>query len=222
MKRWHEWLHQAAGCLLRGILRVLVLAAFRPKMLFSSEKAKQEAFAQPQVIICNHIRGMDAAMLYVLLHGRSFKALTAKDLQDNSPALRLFMRFMPVIVVDRNHPTLSWLRESRQTLKNGQHVLIFAEGYCNRKKVIRPFKSGCVMLAASAGVQIVPMYLDGEYHPFFGHRCRMMIGEPQTVLPPPEGLQPDALERQAGELRRAVQQLELQLNGFIRTDQLPL
>ena len=221
MKRIKAGLHRLLSALVRGILEVLVLLAYRPKMLFATEKARQEAFSQPSVIICNHIRGMDAAMLYVLMRGRKFKALSAKDLQDNSPALRVFMRFMPIIVVDRQHATLSWLRESRRVLKDGQHVMIFPEGYCNRLKVIQPFKSGCVMLAASAGVPVVPMYLDGEYHAFIGRRCRMIVGEPITLTPPPEGLAAGEMERESRMLRQRMQELELQLNGFIRTDAVP-
>lgn len=221
MKRISAWLHRLVSALIRWILQFLVLLAFRPKMLFASEKARQDAFSVPSVIICNHIRGMDAAMLYVLLHRRKFKAITAKDLQDEDPFLRFFMRFMPVITVDRQHPTLSWLRESRRTLKNGEHIMLFPEGYCNRKKVIQPFKSGSVMLAASAGVPIVPMYLDGEYHPFIGRRCRMMVGEPITVTPPPEGLEAQELTRQDRALRHEMRRLELQLNGSVRVDYVP-
>lgn len=221
MKRIRAWLHRLISALVRGILQVLVLLAFRPKMLFATEKARQEAFAVPSVIICNHIRGMDPAMLYVLLRGRKFKAISAKDLQDKDPFLRFFMRFMPVIVIDRKHPSLSWLRESRKTLKDGEHIMLFPEGYCNRKKVIQPFKSGSVMLAASAGVPIVPMYLDGEYHPFIGRRCRMMVGEPITVTPPPEGLEAQEMARQDRALRREMRKLELLLNGSVRVDSVP-
>lgn len=198
-----------------------MLLAFRPKLIFASEKARREAFSAPQVIICNHIRGMDAAMLYVLLRKRKFVALTARDLQENKPLFRFFMSFMPTIVVDRQHASLSWLRESRRVLREGKHIMVFPEGYCNRRKVIQPFKPGFVMLAASAGAQVLPMYLDGEYHPFLGRRCRMMVGEPVSVAPPPEGLTPEEMDHACQTLRRTMRELELGLNGFIRVGEAP-
>ncbi len=221
LKRAAQVLHNVFGYFLRGMLQVLVLLAFRPKLIFASEKARQEAFSAPQVIICNHIRGMDAAMLYVMLRKRKFIALTARDLQENRPFFRFFMSFMPTIVVDRQHASLSWLRESRRVLKDGRHIMIFPEGYCNQKKVIQPFKPGFVMLAASAGAQILPMYIDGEYHPFLGRRCRMIVGEPVSAVPPPEGLQPEAMTRLCDALLNTMRELELQLNGYIRVDQVP-
>ena len=44
-----------------------------------------------------------------------------------------------------------------------------------------------LLLAAMAGVPIVPIYHNGLYRFFIGRRWRMMIGEPITVTPPPEG-----------------------------------
>ena len=44
MKKAAHWLHEALGYLLRGVLRVLVVLAFRPKRCYVSEKARAESF----------------------------------------------------------------------------------------------------------------------------------------------------------------------------------
>ena len=218
MKKAAYWLHEALGYLLRGVLRVLVVLAFRPKRCYVSEKARTEAFREPMVIISNHVRGMDGGVMQTLMPlDRRVYSLSAKDLMDKSPALRLFLSFCRTIPVDREHPSLSWLRESRRLLRDGCHIYLCPEGYCHRDKVVRPFKPGFVTLAASSGVKVLPIYHNGEYHYFFGPRFRMMIGEPITLVPPPEGLSEEVMQRECREVLQVMNDLERRLNGFVKT-----
>ena len=218
MKRLATMLHEALGYLLRGILRVLVVLAFRPRRCYVSEKARAEAFREPMVIISNHVRGMDGGVMQTLMPlNRRVYSLSAKDLMDNSPALKRFLSFCRTIPVDRQHPSLSWLRESRRLLKSGCHIYLCPEGYCHRDRVVRPFKPGFVTLAASAGVKVLPIYHNGEYHYFFGKRFRMMIGEPITLTPPPEGLSEEVMQQECAQALQVMNELERQLNGYVKT-----
>ena len=185
MKKAAYWLHEALGYLLRGVLRVLVVLAFRPKRCFVSEKARAEAFREPMVIISNHVRGMDAAVIYSMLRCPA-TALSAQDLVAQYPILRLLYKVFPMLRIDREHASLSWLRESRQLLRSGQHVMIAPEGKCSPERELLPFKPGCVMLAAASGTKILPIYHNGEYHYLFGKRFRMIVGEPIAVTPAPD------------------------------------
>lgn len=199
-------------------MRLLILLAFRPKKVYASETARRKALQSPCVIVSNHVRGMDGAVIQTLLPFQRVYSMSAKDLMDHSPALKWFLSFCFTIPVDREHVSLSWLREGRKRLKEGCHIFLFPEGYCNRARVVRPFKAGFVTLAASAGVKVLPIYHNGEYNYFFGKRFRMIIGEPVTLTPPPEGLTETEMARETAQLHAIMNDLERQLNGTVRTE----
>ena len=205
--------------LVQWLLRCVVWMAFRPKKHYASEAARQQAFQEPCVLVSNHIRGFDGAAIFTALPRLKVTGLVALDMVEGSRALRLMMHVLPCLTIDRQHPSLSWLRESRKLLKEGRSIYLCPEGRCNFSKAVRPFKPGFVTLAASAGVPVVPVYHNGEYHPVFGRRFRMMIGEPIRMTPPPEGLSAEEMDREAALVWAQVRQLELQLNGTVRTEE---
>lgn len=219
MSKLHSFLHEWFGRFFRPVLKFLVLIAYRPKRTFASEKAKREAFKEPMIIISNHVHGMDGAVIQSLMPFAKVYSLTAKDLVERTPLYRWFLSHLRTIPVDRKNVTLSWLRESRKRLREGYHIYICPEGDVNRAKVIRPFKSGFVTLAASTGAKVLPIYLNGEYNRFIGKRFRFIVGEPVTLTPPPEGLSEAEMTREANAMRDIILNLELQLNGSIRTEE---
>ena len=217
MKKLKAGLKWLVYHILRVVLFTLIRIFFRPKLVYASEKARQEAFREPMVIISNHVRGMDGAVMYCLFSREPMVALSAKDMMEGKHRLLgVFLSFLPVIPIDRQNASLSWLRESRKALKAGKHVMIFPEGKCQFDRVTKPFKPGCVLLAASAGVKVLPIYHNGTYHYLFGRRFRMIVGEPVTVTPPPEGLTQEELERGSERLFLTLNDLERQLTGEVR------
>lgn len=217
MKKVLQALHDFIAIFVRLILRGLIFIAFRPKRYFVSEKAKQELLRDPSVIISNHIAIYDGAVIQTLLPFKKIFGMTAKDVLEDEPMTRLLLSFCRVIPIDRRSISLAWLREGRKRLKEGNHVFMCPEGRCHEDKVIHPFKPGVVTLAASVGAKVIPIYQNGEYNFFFGKRFRMMIGEPVTLTPPPEGLAEDEMRREAELLRDVMTGLEMKLNGFVRT-----
>lgn len=217
MKKLDHMFRYVIYVILRAVLLTFIRIAFRPKLVYASEKAKQEAFIQPRIIVSNHVRGWDAAVLYSQFSREPWVALTAKDMIDDHRFLRLFLSFMPVLPIDRQNASLSWLRSSRQALKQGKHVMIFPEGKCQFDRVTKPMKPGAVLLAASSGASILPIYHNGTYRFFFGNRFRMIVGEPITVAPPPEGTQPEILEQQTDALFHTFHDLERTLTGTVRS-----
>ena len=207
---------QLLGLPVRLLLQLTVLLAFRPSLRWASAAAKREAFRRPGVVICNHVRGWDAACLIALQPFRRFTCLVAKDMLDGSPGLRLFMAFVPHIAIDRRHAAMGWLRESERAIRQGRSVVLFPEGRCNFAKAVRPFRPGFAILAARTGAPVTPVYHNGEYHPFHGRRFRLIVGEPERVTPAPEGLRADALREAAERFHGRVTGLERQLNGFVR------
>lgn len=219
MSKLRSTLHEIFGCLFRPVLKLMVLILFRPQRVFATEKAKREAFKEPMIIISNHVHGMDGAVIQALMPFAKVYSITAKDLVERTPLYHWFLGHLRTIPVDRRNITLSWLRESRKRLREGYHIYICPEGDTNRAKVIRPFKSGFVTLAASTGAKVVPIYLNGEYNHLIGKRFRFIVGEPVTLTPPPEGLSEAEMTREANMMRDVILDLERQLNGFVRTEE---
>lgn len=204
---------------MKAFLLSMCRIAFRPKVTYISDKAREEALREPQVLIANHVRGMDGAVVYAALRVQNITALAASDTQETYPILQWLFRYLPVVNIDRLNVSMSWLRESRKQLRQGQHILIFPEGKCNKQRIMQPFKSGTVLLGASAGVKVTPIFHNGVYHYFFGRRFRMIIGEPIELMPPPEGVSAEVIAEEANRLYDTMHDLELALNGFIRTDE---
>lgn len=208
MNKLGHGLHEALGYPVRGILRALVALAFRPQRRFASEAARRAFPAGPCVIVSNHVRAFDGAAIEVLLPRRRIWGMTAKDLLEKSWPLRTLMGFCRTIPIDREHFSMSWLREGRKRLKAGDDVYMCPEGACQKDHVIREFKPGFVTLAASAGVPVVPVYHNGVFHFFLGRRFRMIIGEPIALTPPPDGLTEAEMAREARLVEDAVRALE--------------
>lgn len=220
MSKLRSTLHEAFGCVFRPVLKFLCLIAFRPKRTYISEKAKQEAFKEPMIFISNHVHGMDGAVLQSLMPFSKVYSITAKDLIERTKLYGWFLSHLRTIPVDRENTSLSWLREGRKKLREGAHIYMCPEGRCNRARIVLPFKSGFVALAAASGAKVLPIYLNGEYNYFFGKRFRYIIGEPVTMTPPPEGLAEAEMTRQADMMRDKILELELALNGSVRTGNL--
>lgn len=217
MKRLKHFIHVSFGCIFRPILKGLALIVFRPKRVFSSEAARQQAFKEPMVIICNHVHGMDSALIQSLMPFKRVFSITAKDLVERTRLYGWFLSHLHTIPVDRENVSLSWLRESRKRLREGCHIMIFPEGQCNPERVLLPFKSGFITLAAASGAKVLPIYHNGEYNYLWGKRFKYIVGEPVEVTPPPEGLSVGEMSRQAELMHAKIQELEQQLNGFVRT-----
>ena len=212
-----EGLRRFAAAIVQVLLRLAVLIAYRPKRIFVSEAARK-ALGQPCVVISNHVRGWDGSCIFTLLPRQKLTGLVAKDMVEKSRALRFFLPVLPLVPIDREHASLDWLRESRRLLKAGRSIYLCPEGKCQFDHVVRDFKPGFATLAAAAQVPVLPVYHNGEYHPIFGRRFRMIVGEPVMMAPPPEGLSGSTLEEECRRLHSAVQELELRLNGAVRQE----
>ena len=195
------------GALNRGIrwgLMGLIRLAFRPKIHYVSEKARQSAFTQPMIMVSNHVRGMDGAALCTLFPGRKIHGVSAREFMEK-PLLGWLLRRLGCISVDRDHVTLDWLRQCKRILvKDHEHVYICPEGKCNFQKRMQPFKPGAVTLAYMAHAPLLPVYHNGEYHYFFGKRFRCMVGEPFILNTQDGALDAEGIARETRRLEQEV------------------
>jgi 1-acyl-sn-glycerol-3-phosphate acyltransferase len=144
-KRWAGWWGRA---ILRGAgLRVKVEqhAALDPE--------------QPCVFVVNHQNALDIPAVAGYLPA-SF-GFVAKAELSRVPFLAFALRHSPSLFIDRSHPrrSLESIRAAGRRIREGTSVLIFAEGARAFGPHLLPFKKGAFILAAEAGVPVVPVTL---------------------------------------------------------------
>lgn len=218
LKKIHTLLHNVFSQAMLWTLRILVYAAFRPKLIFSTSEAKARFPQGPCVLVSNHINTLDVAPIETLLHKKRFYGMMAADIIRDYKLIGWFISFAPSITIDRHNVSLSWLREGRMRLQEGHSIFMCPEGHCNANKLITEFKPGFVALASKANVPVVPLYHNGEFNYFFGKRFRLIVGEPIHLSTPADGLTDAFLRSEAARTEAIVRSLEKQLNVFNRTD----
>ena len=212
--------HRIFAAVVHGVLHAAVLLAFRPKVYYESDLAKEEAFREASVLVCNHVWTLDFAAIRIALSPTPIAAVIAQDMVDKYASLRWLLKYYDHIAINRSATTmdLTWLRESRACLKDGKSIFVCPEGQTNRKfgKVTQPFHASFLAVPAMTGALVVPVYHNGEYNWFHGKRFRMMVGEPIRLTPPPAGLTPQELDREAKQLFEKVCELEEKLTGSVK------
>lgn len=143
------------------------------------------------LIAANHTSHLDYAAIAIALekHTDKIYALGAKDyFFTNKIKGWFFQTFFNVIPCNRNGDFLTSFRHCKQTLKQGNPVIIFPEGTRSTTGKIQPFQAGLGILALKANVPIVPVYIHGTYQALpKGKRCprrypiRITFGEPLNL-----------------------------------------
>ncbi len=120
------------------------------------------------VIVANHQSMVDIiAMYYVPLH---FKWVSKREVYF-TPMFGQYLWLQGNITIDRKSGRASItkiLREGKKWLSQGVSIAIFPEGTRTKSGEIGVFKSGAFSLAAEAGVDILPVVVDGTKSLFKG------------------------------------------------------
>ncbi len=140
---------------------------------------------RPYVIVINHRAMTDIPSLYFL--PLNFRWVSKREVF-RLPFFGQFLSLHGDICIDRSHATEAMeqlLREGRRWLGRGVSVAIFPEGTRSKDGEIHRFKTGAFMLAAEAGVDVLPVVMEGTTTIFrpnglFNWRNRLML----RVLPP--------------------------------------
>lgn len=113
------------------------------------------------LITSNHASYLDSVLVW-LTCPRRVAFLGKKELYD-TPLSAWFFRGYGVIPVDRENPTLSMMRDTLNTLRDGVPVMVAPEGTRSPNGEMLPFKSGFVKFAHKARVPILPTAIIGSY-----------------------------------------------------------
>jgi 1-acyl-sn-glycerol-3-phosphate acyltransferase len=153
----------------RACVRAWLAASFIPFRV----RGREHLPAGPCVVVCNHASYLDGILLTAALPAR-FTFLVQHGAADWL-YIGLIVRRMGVHFVNRQAPRAA-ARATRaliERLDAGESLAIFPEGTFRAAPELLPFRSGAFLVAAHAGVPVVPVALRGT---------RRLFGEGQRLF----------------------------------------
>ncbi len=143
--------------IVRAFLRVIARAYFR----ISEVGPENIPLTGPAIVASNHASNLDPPLAAVTCH-RELHFLAKEELF----RVPLFSRLIWALnarPINRGGVDRKALRECADILKAGGVLVIFPEGTRTRDGNLQEAKPGAAMIAAQAGVPIVPAYIDGSF-----------------------------------------------------------
>ena len=96
--------------------------------------------------------------------GDKLASLAARDYFFDNPWKRAwFGNFTNLVPIERRGSLKESLQAAVRTLEYGYHLLMFPEGTRSADGTLQEFKPAIAYLAFAAGVDILPVYLEGTY-----------------------------------------------------------
>jgi 1-acyl-sn-glycerol-3-phosphate acyltransferase len=119
----------------------------------------------PCVLVSNHASYLDGIVLAATLPGtdaRAFGFVAKRELLD-SFVPRTYLRHIGTDFVERFDPQQGTadVRQVAASLREGRCPIFFPEGTLARNPGLLPFRMGAFVLAAEAGVPVVPLAIRG-------------------------------------------------------------
>ncbi len=148
----------------------------RPKVLRPEGKSRIKGGF---MCSANHCGFLDPVVVHCVFWHRRIYSLATKDLFQ-TPLKQWFFEKMHCIIVDKENFSMASFREVTRQLKRGKVVSIFPEGNVHvGAKEMSAFKSGIILMAHTARVPIVPMYIvpEGKWY----QRRYVVVGKPIDV-----------------------------------------
>lgn len=183
----------------RAGVKIAMAACFAPVRV----RGLRRLPAGPCVVVSNHASYLDGLVLTAALPSRF--TFVVQDGAEKWPYIGLVIRRMGVRFVNRSSAkaAAAQTRSLIRRLQQGESLAVFAEGTFKPEPGLLPFRKGAFLMAARAGVPVVPVAIRGTRR-FLGEgrywlrHSRIVI----KVLPTlPANSDADALRDEA---RRAV------------------
>lgn len=144
---------------------------------------------RPVLVIANHCSHLDSGVLRRALgkFGEDLPLLAAQDYFFGTPAKNLiFGDLLDLVPADRSGSGIGGVRNALRILESGRSLGIFPEGTRSRDGALLEFKPGAVLVALQAGVDILPVHIEGTHDaypvgasfPKPGARVHVRIGRP--------------------------------------------
>jgi len=186
---------------------------FRTKIYYENKRSQSRRIKGAAIIISNHTSVFDYAIFLFVFIGRTLRYQMAEVLF-RKKLLKLFLKLMGGIFVDRESFNFSFVGKSEEILENGGVVGIFPEARLPRKGEERPlpFKPSAAYIAMKSGAPIIPVYTNGAY--FTSKRARVIIGEKMYAKDyiDPSLEEKENIERVNRAMRQKIVELENEFN----------
>ncbi len=140
---------------------------------------------RPYVVVSNHASLLDPPTLFAALPiGMTYVAkIELLSVPVFGPIVkRTGAVFVPRTDHDRSHQAM---QDAAKRVREGQNVLVFAEGTRSRDGQLQPFKKGAFVLAIAAGVDILPVAIRGSHELMPAHSNRIRPGTLHVHVHPP-------------------------------------
>lgn len=172
--------------LIRGAVRGLARVLFRLRIV----GVERLAGLGGAVLVANHVSWLDPIILPLVLP-RKPAVLAMEELWRMWGVAAVMRIYGPLAIpLRRGTVDTTALRRAVEALRGGAWLIIFPEGGIPQPGEARPFQRGAAMLAARAGVPIVPIAIAGTENALPLGRViprrrpvTVYVGEPITVPP---------------------------------------
>ena len=136
------------------------------------------------IIAPNHISAIDPVFIVVTRWSRRMVVFAKKELFEINGFLTWFFRCCGAVCVRGTKDEMAAIEQTVEACKNGKTLLIFPEGTREKEGKLLPPKSGLFVIAAQAGVDVVPVRIrydtpDGKMRLFC--RVNVIYGEPMPA-----------------------------------------
>ena len=127
------------------------------------------------VLFCvNHLSNNDPVI--VATHIPRKLGFMAKKELFKVPIISSIVKWAGAFPIDRSTSDLRAVKAALTVLKNGSPLMIFPEGRRNKEFLPGKIKPGAAVIAAKAGVPVLPVYIKGKYK-LFG-KTEVYFGKP--------------------------------------------
>lgn len=157
-----------------SFLRIFILPLYRLGRPFKVY-GKYEPQAGAYIFVSNHYTLTDPG--YVLGSTKDGVRFVAKKEIEETPFIGAVARKVKCIFVNRDGNDVRALLDCLKVLKNGEKLVIYAEGTRNKTdEDILPFKHGASALAIKTKTPIIPLVIYSK--PKLFRRAHILMGEP--------------------------------------------
>ena len=133
------------------------------------------------ILAPTHVPAIDPVFIVVTRWGRRMVVFAKKELFEINAFLTWFFRCCGGVCVRGTKDEMAVISQTVEACKQGKTLLIFPEGTREKEGWLLPPKSGLFVIAAQAGVDVVPVRIrydtpDGKMRLFC--RVNVIYGEP--------------------------------------------
>jgi len=168
--------------LLRLLLWMLTHSIYRIKVV-GRDNIPEKGGA---LFVCNHVSFVDALLLQAATD-RPLRCIMFKDIYEH-PVVKPFAkmaRHIPISAQQHPREMIQSLRVASDAIRNGEVVVIFAEGQITRIGQLLPFRRGFERIMKDLDAPIIPICLDGVWGSIFSFEKGRFLWKVPRYFPYP-------------------------------------